>query len=75
MDKCGKCGEDIEGEAVRTTGSAGSAFHAACFTCEVCNKNLHDSSFSTDPQNKLYCPEVATELEISLNITDFLPAD
>ena len=39
MDKCGKCGMDIESEAVRTTGSV---YHAACFKCEVCKwASLH----------------------------------
>ena len=33
MEKCGKCGTEIESEAVRTTGSV---YHAECFKCEVC---------------------------------------
>jgi len=58
MDKCGKCGMDIESEAVRTTGSV---YHAACFKCEVCKCSLCDISFSTDDQNRLYCPQDYTK--------------
>merc|ERR1739844_820190 len=58
MEKCGKCGTEIESEAVRTTGSV---YHADCFKCEVCKCSLCDMTFSTDDQNRLYCPQDYTK--------------
>ena len=50
MDKCGKCGEDIEGEAVRTTGSA---YHGACFKCEVHRGKLASNSTSPSKMEEM----------------------
>ena len=56
-DSCSKCGSQIDGKAVKTTGSV---FHPQCFNCEVCDKSLNHKQFTLDSNNRVYCPECYT---------------
>jgi len=56
-DNCSKCGSQIDGKAVKTTGSV---FHPQCFNCEVCDKSLNHKQFTLDSNNLVYCPECYT---------------
>lgn len=52
--RCEVCKEEIGGQVIR---AVGVAFHAACFKCTVCKRDLADKDvgFTTDPDNKLFC--------------------
>lgn len=55
VDLCIKCGKVIEtGKIIRITGAV---FHAQCFNCHVCQKNMIGTSFTTDPEKNIYCFE------------------
>ncbi len=52
--KCKMCGQEVSGEIIR---ALGSIFHAACFKCCVCSRNLsnQDIPFAPDNQGRIYC--------------------
>ena len=51
---CASCGENISPDDSLAVGET-AVFHHACFTCQVCKKNMEGKSVILDASNKVYC--------------------
>ena len=53
---CARCGENISPDDSLAVGET-AVFHHACFTCQVCKKNMEGKSVILDSSNRVYCSQ------------------
>ena len=53
---CARCGENISPDDSLAVGET-AVFHHACFTCQVCKKNMEGKSVILDSTNRVYCSQ------------------
>ena len=52
---CANCGENISPDDSLAVGE--SLYHHACFTCQVCKRNMEGKSVILDSKNRVYCSQ------------------